>query len=480
MQSTDPIDAREMEITKIAESKQDAAALRKHLKDIIEGPSFKGSHRSGQFLAYVVEHAMAGHFDQLKERLIGVELFGRSTSYDTGEDAIVRVTASDVRKRLHSHYGRDATFSEFRLNLRSGSYIPEITRNDHDELSLPNPINISHESPTIPPNPVTAFRNSVSTVPGPVDDPHAAAQLGPSERTSPRQYRWLLSGSLLVAITLGLWNVVENRSSHTEAAQIPIAPWSTLFNSSHPTHLITSDPNIVVVQEITGGQLSVSDYANHKYIPEPNKLKPEEIRFCHTLLWGDNSAAAVDTPIAAGVAALAQANSKKVDVRAARSIQFSDLKTDENFIFLGSPRSDPWFSLFSDELDFKFVFDKATAQEVIFNARPKPHEFQTYVPTAQGWATGQSFAIIAFVQNPDQNGHVLLLAGANGEGTQAAGKLVTDLPRFSTMLGRCGIVSSGQPQHFEMLLHLNTMAATPSNVDMVACHTLSGSSAQKQ
>jgi hypothetical protein len=474
------MNAREVEITKIAESKQDIAILRKHLKDIIEGPSFKGSHRSGQFLAHVVEQAMAGHFDQLKERLIGVELFGRSPSYDTGEDAIVRVTASDVRKRLHSHYGREATSSEFRLNLPSGSYIPEITRNDHGELGPRNPTNVSPESPSIPPDPVPAFRDSVSTVPGPVDDPHTGAQLGPSERTRPRKYRWLLSGSLLVAITLGLWNVVANRSSPTEAARIPIAPWSALFSSSHPTHLITSDPNIVVVQEITGGQLSVSDYANHKYIPEPNKLKPEEIRFCHTLLWGDNSAAAVDTPIAARVGALAQVNSKMVDVRAASSIQISDLKTDDNFIFLGSPRSDPWFALFSDELDFRFVFDKATGQEVISNAHAQPHELQTYVPTAQGGATGQSFAIIACVQNMDQNGHVLLLAGANREGTQAAGKLVTDLPRFSTMLSRCGIVSSGQLQHFEMLLQLNTMAATPSNVDMVACHILSSSSAQKQ
>src|SRR5260370_17466179 len=120
MQSTDPIDAREMEITKISESKQDIAVLRKHLKDIIEGPSFKGSHRSGQFLAHVVEQAMAGHFDQLKERLIGVELFGRSPSYDTGEDAIVRVTANDVPKRLHSHYARDSTYSEIRTNLPSG------------------------------------------------------------------------------------------------------------------------------------------------------------------------------------------------------------------------------------------------------------------------------------------------------------------------------------------------------------------------
>ena len=42
--------------------------------------------------------------------------------------------------------------------------------------------------------------------------------------------------------------------------------------------------------------------------------------------------------------------------------------------------------------------------------------------------TGRSFAIIAFLQNLDQNGQVLLLAGANAEGTEAASSFVSDVP----------------------------------------------------
>ena len=103
---------------------------------------------------------------------------------------------------------------------------------------------------------------------------------------------------------------------------------------------------------------------------------------------------------------------------------------------------------------------------------PRPGELSLYVASAPGWATGQSYAIIAFIQNPDQNGQVLLLAGENGEGTEAAGKLVTDLPRLATTLKRCGIAPSGSLQHFEILLHLNTMAGSPSNIDAAACHIL--------
>jgi hypothetical protein len=76
--------ARTTEIARIVET--DITSLQQHLKEVIDGAAFRGSHRSGQFLKYIVEQAIAGHFDSLKERFIGVELFGRSPSYDTGEE----------------------------------------------------------------------------------------------------------------------------------------------------------------------------------------------------------------------------------------------------------------------------------------------------------------------------------------------------------------------------------------------------------
>jgi hypothetical protein len=123
-------------------------------------------------------------------------------------------------------------------------------------------------------------------------------------------------------------------------------------------------------------------------------------------------------------------------------------------------------------MSFRFSYDKASSQEIILNAHPGPHEKSQYVPTALGWATGQSYAIIAMVRNPDQNGNVLLLSGANAEGTEAAGKLVTDLPRMTTALKTCGISPGGPVRHFELLLRLNMMAGSPTNVNVEACHIL--------
>jgi hypothetical protein len=128
-------------------------------------------------------------------------------------------------------------------------------------------------------------------------------------------------------------------------------------------------------------------------------------------------------------------------------------------------------------LDFRFEFDKNSRSEFIRNVHPRPNEKPQYIPTAPGWATGDSYAILALVKNPDQNGQVLLLAGADEEGTGAAGKFATDLPRLSTELRKCGITPSGPLRHFEMLLHLNTMAGTPNNIDLVACHILPDASA---
>ncbi|MBT9332430.1 hypothetical protein [Paracidobacterium acidisoli] len=446
------------------ETEEDIAAFKRHLQEVIEGAAFKGSHRSRQFLEYIVEQSLAGHFESLKERVIGVELFGRPTTYDTSDDAIVRVTASDVRKRLLQHYGQQGGVSEFRIALPLGSYIPEITREARAEA------NHATAAAAVP------AAAHADAIPSPQEAVSSVPTAEPAHSQSTKK-GWLYFLCGAVVLNLAIWAMVWNHFSHATPPSASVLPWSVFFHSPRPTQLITSDPNIAEMQGLTHSRISVSDYANRNYIPDPDKLTPEVLQFARVYLRGDK-AAAVDTPIAVNIAELAETNARKISVHAARSVRLSDLETDDNFILLGSPRSDPWSALFNDELDFRFVFDQASEQEVIHNTHPRPHESVDYVPTALGWATGESYAIIALVQNPDQNGQVLLLAGANGEGTEAAGRLVTDLPRLSTILQKCGISSSGPLQHFELLLHLHTMAGSPSNIDVAACHILAGNSSK--
>src|ERR1700691_3576237 len=74
------------------------------LELILESHLFRSSKRCQQFLRYSVQHVLDGELHHLKERLIGIAVFERPSSYDTGEDSIVRVTAKEVRSRLTQYY----------------------------------------------------------------------------------------------------------------------------------------------------------------------------------------------------------------------------------------------------------------------------------------------------------------------------------------------------------------------------------------
>jgi hypothetical protein len=160
-------------------------------------------------------------------------------------------------------------------------------------------------------------------------------------------------------------------------------------------------------------------------------------------------------------------------VRPARNLRLDELDTDNNFIFIGSPLTDPWTTLFNDQLDFRFVYNRNTHGEFIENVHPRAGEAAAYIPTAKGLATGDSFATVSFVGNPNHSGQILLLAGLNAEGTKASGELVADLANLPKALDRCGIRSAAKVQHFQLLLRLSTMAGSPRHWDVVACHVLS-------
>jgi hypothetical protein len=90
---------------------------------------------------------------------------------------------------------------------------------------------------------------------------------------------------------------------------------------------------------------------------------------------------------------------------------------------------------------------------------------------------GESYAIVALVQNPGQDEQVLILAGATGEATDVAGRLVTDPPRLAEALHKCGTPFSGSIGHFELLLRVSVMAGSSRGFDVMACHIWPGSAA---
>ena len=97
MQAAHPVDQ-----ANLADHRESAA--RAELQRILGSHVFRGSRRCCRFLEYSVQHVLQGNAqDELRERNIGVEVFQRPADYDTAEDAIVRVTANEVRKRLSQY-----------------------------------------------------------------------------------------------------------------------------------------------------------------------------------------------------------------------------------------------------------------------------------------------------------------------------------------------------------------------------------------
>jgi hypothetical protein len=431
-------------ISKAIEARTHADSFKEHLREIAGSAAFKGSDRSREFLIVIVEKALAGQFDDLKERVLGVELFGRDASYDTGEDAIVRVTASDVRRRLARYYTEFGSKSGLRLELPVGSYIPEFIR---------------VEEPEVVPVEETLTPAPLSPEPPSKEEPPVPA------RSLPAPLLYILSG---VALGILLWAAVSRFLPTTPSTE-PL-PWSALVQSGHRLQIVVSDTELSKMETVAGYNLSLSDYANHKYLPPNLPISPDVSRILGS--FRGLSMGAVDVDIAMGVSRRVFREGQQVSIQPARGLELKDFRTDDNFVILGSPRSDPWASLFQDQLDFQFFYDMSTSQEMIRNRRRLKDEPAIYNPSARGWGTGQAFGLISFTANPNQTGHVLLIAGSSAEATEAAGRVALDRDAMARTLKANGISPGAAGVPFQILLRVETMAGSPNSFSVVAFHKL--------
>lgn len=99
--------------------------VRSELGRLLKSDQFKNSRRCQSLLNYVVDETLDGRGDLLKERLVGINVFGRDPDYDTAEDPVVRNAAIEVRKRLAQYYQEAGRHDPVRINLNAGRYTPE-------------------------------------------------------------------------------------------------------------------------------------------------------------------------------------------------------------------------------------------------------------------------------------------------------------------------------------------------------------------
>ena len=116
-------------------------SVRTELDRILASASFRGSPPLRRFLSYTVEHSLHGEADQLKEYRLGLEVFGRRSSYEPQKDRIVRLEARRLRAKLREYYEDEGRQDPVRISVPKGGYAATFSANGHSEppFSLPVP-----------------------------------------------------------------------------------------------------------------------------------------------------------------------------------------------------------------------------------------------------------------------------------------------------------------------------------------------------
>ena len=171
--------------------------VKREIRAISESSTFSHSVRQTKLLEYICNKVLLGEAEHIKAATIAMEVFGRPWDFDETKDAIVRVEAHRLRRKLAKYYDEQGADDPLRIVLTPGKYIPEFQLND-----------VSAEQPMEP--------------------------TAPSAPIHPKKFRLSLpvfSGTLLVVVAaaIAIWTVTHGRSQQVAAgtvrpqAAIPIA-----------------------------------------------------------------------------------------------------------------------------------------------------------------------------------------------------------------------------------------------------------------
>src|SRR5213594_1108837 len=98
--------------------------VRQQLVRILSSAGFTRNERLSRFVRFIVERHLEGRNRELKESVLGVEVFDRKPDYDPRQDSIVRTEAARLRVRLAEYYEADGRNDPLIIELPKGGYVP--------------------------------------------------------------------------------------------------------------------------------------------------------------------------------------------------------------------------------------------------------------------------------------------------------------------------------------------------------------------
>ena len=416
-----------------------AEMIRAQLDLLVRDDVFRSSKRSVAFLKYVVEQTLNGSADQIKERTIGIEVFGRDPSYDTNLDHIVRTAATELRKRLASYYVDEKHRSELRMDLVPGSYIPRFSLPGHGTHSLGD-TGTDPESTVGPPQSQGAHDGL-----GPaLLPPRRTAQVEEAHRRA----NWYRGVALAAVVLIAAWVGYDwlNKASPQDLFWKPV--------------LDTPGPVLLVVGGHPNGPPTVSETDGNGSSPTP-------------ILSSDSSQTVpfADAVTIARVVGVLEVRKKTVVIRRGNSSSFSDLR--EGAVVLIGAFNNEWSLRLTRQLRYSLALD---AEKHLIYIRDAKN------PSSRGWswATNQSrdpvvganspklqdFALISRIRDSETGHVVVVIGGLYTYGTQAAGEFLTDPDLMQAIAKETQLNGTGQ--NLQIVLGTTVTDGTPGPPKVLA------------
>lgn len=375
-------------------SEAERVAVQQQLEKLLSSTPFNSSRRYPSFLRFVVARVLAGQTDQLKERIIGVEIFGRHADYDTNTDPIVRVTAAEIRKRIEHYYQDPQHGQEIRIYLPAGSYAPHFSWPGHPNgtvaPSLEFPIHVTEL--TLPHVPSTT----------------AALDLPPSKRAFWQRRRAMLALALTAAViaSTAFWYF----SRPTALGLF----WGPFVKSPEPILFCIADQNQF-------STIRLWDATNPQ----------------HEIVQPDTMVAIIidDVSPLVNIAGMLRTYGRTYRVLGGSVTTLSDLRRGPS-VFIGA-FDNSWTLRLTTPLRFHFANDPQMAHTWIED-RANPTKRQWLLDCTEQHHTGifKDYAIVARLIDPNTDQYVAVAAGLARGGTVAAGEFLVDAQRMNEVLSQ--------------------------------------------
>ena len=356
-------------------------AIRNQMERMLANQLFKNSKRYPNLLRYIVEHTLAGFPGELKERTLGVEVFGRQPDYDTNADPVVRATAGEIRKRIAQYYHEHGHETEIRIDLLPGSYVPEF------EIPVAKP------------------------VPIPIAVPVALAR--------GKRWRSIVLVTVVALLIAAVW--FKPWAPRTALDRF----WGPVLDSSSTVLLCVGQRQFFG----TSAEPRQRPDPDLPHVPEAKGGPERPITLFELYYMGSQNVAFPDVKTLGRLTGLLQANGKSHRIFGETSTTFADLRSGP-VVLIGAFNND-WTMRLTGPMRFSFERDNDTFWIKDFqNPSGRDRAINYTMPYLK---VTEDYALISRVLEPTTERMVVVAGGLTGYGTIAAGEFLTNPSYMETL-----------------------------------------------